>query len=75
MALMKKISDDLLSMANIEQPPKLLGRAISMTLTPLPAGKRKRRFAKVDILPEDVFDEEDDEQEVIQESETSDVAS
>jgi hypothetical protein len=46
-----------------------------MTLTPLPAGKRKRRFAKVDILPEDVFDEEDDEQEVIQESETSDVAS
>ena len=46
-----------------------------MTLSPLPAGKRKRRFAKVDLLPEDVFDEEDDDHEGIPESETSDVAS
>ncbi len=75
MALMKKISDDLLSMANVEQPPKLMGRAITMTLAPLPTGKRKRRFAKVDVLPEDVFDEEDDEQEAIEEPETSNVAS
>jgi hypothetical protein len=46
-----------------------------MTLTPLPAGKRKRRFAKVDVLPEDIFDEEDDEQEAVHESEASNVAS
>jgi translation initiation factor IF-3 len=59
MVLMKKISEDLLLMANVEQPPKLMGRAITMTLAPLPAGKRKRRFANVDVLPEDVFDEED----------------
>ena len=46
--LMHKISDDLTTMANVEQPPKLMGRAVTMTLAPLPAGKRKRKFAKME---------------------------
>jgi translation initiation factor IF-3 len=63
MDLMRKISEDLVTMANVEQPPKLLGRAITMTLAPLPAGKRKRKFAKVSELPPDIDDEETDSDE------------
>jgi translation initiation factor IF-3 len=62
MVLMNKIAADLTSMANVEQPPKLMGRAVTMTLAPLPANKRRRKFAKVDNLPPDI-DEEDDEQD------------
>ena len=66
--LMKKISEDLLTMSNVEQAPKLMGRAITMTLAPLPAAKRKRKFAKMDHLPEDVdpadeHDEHDEDEE------------
>jgi translation initiation factor IF-3 len=60
MDLMNKIAADLTSMANVEQPPKLMGRAVTMTLAPLPANKRRRKFAKVDNLPPDI-DEDDDE--------------
>ena len=62
--LMKKISEDLLTMSNVEQAPKLMGRAITMTLAPLPAAKRKRKFAKMEHLPEDVdpADEHDNEE-------------
>jgi translation initiation factor IF-3 len=68
MVLMRKISEDLVSMANVEQPPKLLGRAITMTLAPLPAGKRKRKFAKVEVLPPDIDDDEQDEGDTDEES-------
>jgi translation initiation factor IF-3 len=66
MKLMHKISDDLNSMANVEQAPKLMGRAVTMTLAPLPAGKRKRKFAKMEYLPEDTdtdADHDEDEEE------------
>jgi translation initiation factor IF-3 len=59
--LMHKISDDLTTMANVEQPPKLMGRAVTMTLAPLPAGKRKRKFAKMEHLPEDNSDDHDED--------------
>jgi translation initiation factor IF-3 len=49
-------------MANVEQPPKLMGRAVTMTLAPLPASKRRRKFAKSDHLPEDVDDHDDDDE-------------
>ena len=45
MQLMDKVKTDLATMAAVEQEPKLLGKNVSMTLTPLPANKRKRRFA------------------------------
>jgi len=66
MVLMHRISADLSTMANVEQPPKLMGRAITMTLAPLPANKRKRKFAKMEFLPEDPeldHDEHEDEEE------------
>jgi translation initiation factor IF-3 len=59
-------------MANVEQPPKLMGRAITMTLAPLPANKRKRKFAKMEHLPEDPeldHDEDDDDDVDEEESE------
>ncbi len=64
MILMKRIAEDLSLMANVEQPPRLMGKAVTMTLAPLPVGKRKRRFDKSLPLPEDPGldkDEEDDE--------------
>ena len=61
MILMNKIAADLATMANVEQPPKLMGRAVTMTLAPLPASKRRRKFAKSDHQPEDVDDHDDDD--------------
>jgi translation initiation factor IF-3 len=39
-------------MAHVDMEPKLVGRAIGMTLSPLPASKRKRKFSKRgDVVP------------------------
>jgi translation initiation factor IF-3 len=48
MELMYKVRDDLTTMAQVEMEPKSAGRNITMTLSPLPAGKRKRRFAPIE---------------------------
>ncbi|MBX9742575.1 MAG: translation initiation factor IF-3 [Chthoniobacterales bacterium] len=53
LAMMEKITRDLDGMSTVDTPAKLLGRAITMTLSPLPANKRKRRFGK----PEESFEE------------------
>ena len=45
MQLMEKVRDDLAGMSQVEMEPKITGRNVTMTLTPLPANKRKRRFA------------------------------
>ncbi|HEY3602937.1 MAG TPA: translation initiation factor IF-3 [Chthoniobacterales bacterium] len=45
MQLMHKVRDDLATMAQVEMEPKITGRNITMTLSPLPANKRRRRFA------------------------------
>jgi translation initiation factor IF-3 len=45
MQLMEKVRDDLAGMSQVEMAPKITGRNITMTLTPLPANRRKRRFA------------------------------
>src|SRR5438105_12949417 len=44
MQLMHKVRDDLSGMSQVEMEPKITGRNITMTLTPLPANRRKRRF-------------------------------
>jgi translation initiation factor IF-3 len=44
MQLMFKVRDDLATMAQVEMEPKIAGRNVTMTLSPLPANKRKRRF-------------------------------
>jgi translation initiation factor IF-3 len=47
MQLMEKVKQDLSGMSQVEMEPKLAGRNITMTLSPLPANRRKRRFAPV----------------------------
>lgn len=60
MVMMEKIKKDLETMAIVDMPPKLVGRAVGMTMSPLPSNKRKRRFAKIDTeYVEDSDDEED----------------
>lgn len=48
MQLMHKVRDDLSGMSQVEMEPKLAGRNITMTLSPLPAARRKRRFSVPD---------------------------
>ncbi len=57
MELMLKVKDDLATMGHVDMDPKLVGRAISMTMSPLPAQKRKRKFAP---LRDEEFDGKDD---------------
>jgi translation initiation factor IF-3 len=45
MQLVEKVRDDLSGMSQVEMEPKITGRNITMTLAPLPANRRKRRFA------------------------------
>src|SRR5882762_6052446 len=44
MQLVEKVRDDLSGMSQVEMEPKITGRNITMTLTPLPVNRRKRRF-------------------------------
>lgn len=44
MGLMAKVKEDLNTMAQVEMEPKLMGKSINMTLSPLPANKRRRKF-------------------------------
>mgnify|MGYP000633605664 FL=1 len=44
--VVKRVKEDLSGMAHVDMEPKLVGRAIGMTLSPLPANKRHRKFSK-----------------------------
>jgi translation initiation factor IF-3 len=44
MQLVEKVRDDLMGMSQVEMNPKITGRNITMTLAPLPANRRKKRF-------------------------------
>jgi translation initiation factor IF-3 len=45
--LVGKVRDDLSSMSQVETEPKIAGRNITMTLAPLPANRRKRKFTEL----------------------------
>lgn len=66
-AVMRRVCNDLVGMAVVEMPPKQVGRSINMTLSPLPAAKRKRRFSipehDVEDLEDDSHEEHDDAEE------------
>src|SRR2546430_6210265 len=47
MQLVEKVRDDLSGMSHVEMDPKITGRNITMTLAPLPANRRKRKFTAV----------------------------
>lgn len=62
MALMHRVKGDLLTMAQVEMEPKQMGKSINMTLSPLPANKRKRKFEPPrEEYVEDEPEEGDDE--------------
>ena len=54
--LVGKVRDDLSSMSQVETEPKIAGRNITMTLAPLPANRRRRKFTA-----EPKTDEQEDE--------------
>ena len=59
MQLMHRVIKDLETMANVDFPPRQAGRNISMSLSPLPEQKRKRKFTKYQIEEDDEGDTED----------------
>lgn len=63
--VLRKIIEDLKTMAAVDQPPRLNGRAVAMILSPLPAHQRKRHFTLYhgELIEEDEPDDEEDEQE------------
>ncbi len=64
MAVVLRVKEDLATMGHVDMEPKLVGRAINMVMSPLPANKRKRKFKPMDVEPEDdsaLPDEPDDE--------------
>src|SRR5262249_37121406 len=44
MQLMEKVRDDLAGMSQVEMEPRITGRNVTMTLSPLPANRRRRKF-------------------------------
>ena len=60
MQLMHRVKGDLATMGVVEMEPKQQGRAIGMTLAPLPANKRRRRF---EPPSDDYVEDEEDEPE------------
>lgn len=74
--VLKRIIDDLKTMAAVDQPPRLNGRAVAMILSPLPSHQRKRHFHLFhgELMEEDEHDEEDevfDDDEIDESSEIS----
>ena len=61
--VLNRIIEDLKSMAAVDQPHKLNGRAVAMILSPLPSHQRKRKFQLFhgELLEED--DDHDEEEE------------
>jgi translation initiation factor IF-3 len=53
MAVVMRVKEDLATMGHVDMEPKLVGRAINMVMSPLPANKRKRKFKPMEIEPED----------------------
>jgi len=61
MAVVQRVKEDLVTMGHVDMEPKLVGRAINMVLSPLPANKRKRKFAPMAVLPEDDSEQGDED--------------
>lgn len=73
--LMHKVKEDLASMGHVDMEPKLVGRAVSMTMSPLPAAKRKRKFAPMKQQEIDELEEKERISERAEEQEEAIAAS
>lgn len=60
--VLKRIIDDFKQMGQVDQEPRLSGRIVGMTLSPLPSHLRKRKFQMFhgDLIEEDDHDEEEE---------------
>lgn len=56
--VLARIVDDLKTMAQVDQPARLNGRAVAMILSPLPAHQRKRKFQ---LFHGELMEEDDEE--------------
>lgn len=62
--LMSRVREDLKTMGAVDMEPRQAGKSIRMSLSPLPANQRQRKFGKPKTeYVEDVEDEDDDEEE------------
>ncbi|MBK1880783.1 translation initiation factor IF-3 [Luteolibacter pohnpeiensis] len=61
--VLNRIVEDLKTMAQVDQAPRLNGRAVAMILSPLPAHQRKRKFQLFhgELMEEDDFDDDSEE--------------
>ena len=73
--VLKRIIEDLKTMAGVDQPPRLNGRAVAMILSPLPAHQRKRHFHLFhgELIDEDDHDDEDEEFDDEEEDESASI--
>ena len=66
--LMRKVAEDLKTMAHVDMAPRSAGRNITMMLSPLPEHQRERNFTKLNAEDfeghEEEEDHEDDDQEI-----------
>lgn len=66
--VLNRVAEDIKGCTNMDQPPRLAGRAVAMTLSPLPPEQREFKFLKKgdDSEPEEDLElpEEDDIEEV-----------
>lgn len=62
--VLNRVKEDAKMMGACDQEPRIAGRAVSMVLSPLPKGQRKRRFKLIhgDLIdPDEDYDDEDDD--------------
>ncbi len=71
--VVQRVREDLAGMAHVDMEPKLVGRAVGMTLSPLPANKRHRKFTKhgeiLEPEPQEAPHEEDEHEHEVDPSE------
>lgn len=64
--VLNRVKEDAKMMGACDQEPRIAGRAVSMVLSPLPKGQRKRRFKLIhgDLIdPDEDYDDDDDDYE------------
>ncbi len=59
--VLNRVAEDLKGIANVDQPPRLAGRAVAMILSPLPESQRVLKFKMVhgELIEEDDFEDDD----------------
>ena len=72
--VLKRVKEDAKLMGQCDQEPRIAGRAVSMVLSPLPKGQRKRRFKLLhgDLIdPDEDYEDEEEEFEEEDENEST----